>query len=64
VDLPDCDARDGEDLGGVAPPTPCSEFIEAFRNKLGVEDRASILVALGLRELGLRGGNLPFGDWL
>jgi hypothetical protein len=61
----DGDAREGEDLGGVTPPTPCKEFIEALRSKLGVEDRASkLLMALGLRGLGLREGILPFGDGL
>ena len=42
-------------------PTPCSEFIEALRSKLGVEERASILIELGLRGGG-RDDALPFGD--
>lgn len=54
------DAREGEDLGGVTPPTPCREFIEAFLNKLGVDARPSMLMALGLRGCGLLDGVLPF----
>jgi len=48
--------------GGVTPPTPCSEFIEALRSKLGVDERASRLMELGLRGRGLRGDAIPFGD--
>ena len=41
--------RDDEERGGVTPPTPCREFIEAFLCKVvGVEERASRLAELGL----------------
>lgn len=46
----------------MTPPTPCREFIEAFRRRLGVDARASILIELGLRGSGLRGEALPLGD--
>lgn len=49
---------------GVTPPTPCSEFIEALRSSVGVEEREVVLMELGERWRGLRGGNLPFGDAL
>lgn len=40
---------DDDERGGVTPPTPCREFIEAFLcNAVGVEERASRLVELGL----------------
>ena len=51
--------RDGVDLLGVTPPTPCKEFIEALRCKDGVGDRVSMLIELGLRSSGLRGGPFP-----
>lgn len=59
----DVDAREGEDRGGV---TPCREFMEALRSKLGVDVRASrVLMAEGLLwGNGLREGSLPFGDGL
>jgi len=41
--------RDDDERGGVTPPTPCREFIEAFLCKVvGVEERASRLAELGL----------------
>ena len=41
--------RDDDERGGVTPPTPCREFIEAFLcNVVGVEERASRLAELGL----------------
>lgn len=49
---------------GVTPPTPCREFIEAFRSSVGVEEREVVLMELGERWRGLRGGSLPFGDAL
>ena len=41
------------------PPTPWSEFIEALRSSVGVDDRASRLIELGLRWRGLRGDKFP-----
>jgi len=56
--------RDCEALEGARCwfPIPCNEFIEAFFCRVGVEDRVSWLMELGLLCKGLRGGNLPFGD--
>jgi hypothetical protein len=31
--------REEEDREGVMPPTPCREFIEAFRSRVGVDER-------------------------
>lgn len=47
-DLREGEAREG-DLVDAGPPTPCSEFIEAFRCSEGVDERASMLIELGLR---------------
>jgi hypothetical protein len=58
----DDDLRDGDDLEGVTPPTPCKEFIEAFLRSVGVDARASRLMDDELRRRGLRGGAFPFGD--
>jgi hypothetical protein len=55
--------RDDDERGGVTPPTPCREFIEAFLcNVVGVEERASRLAELGLLCRGLRGVVLAFGE--
>jgi hypothetical protein len=57
------DRRDEDDRGGVTPPTPCREFIEAFLcNVVGVEERASRLVTLGLLRRGIRGVVFVHGD--
>lgn len=57
------DRRDDDERGGVTPPIPCREFIEAFLcNVVGVEERASRLAVLGLLRRGLRGVVFPLGD--
>lgn len=57
------DLREGDDREGVTLlPTPCSEFIEAFLKRVGVEARASTLMEEELRRRGLREGALAVGD--
>lgn len=61
------DLRDDDGfLDGVTlvPPTPWSEFMDALRNSVGVEERECVLMELGDRWRGLRGGRRPFGDTL
>ena len=62
VNCAEDDRRDGEALDGATPPTPWREFIEAFLSSVGVEERASRLMELGLRWRGLRGATFPLGD--
>jgi hypothetical protein len=54
------DRREGELRGGVTPPTPRIEFIDAFRSIVGLEDRLSTLIELGLLRRGLLGIWFPF----
>lgn len=56
------DLREPFCLGGVTPPTPCREFIEAFRSSVGVEERASTLIELELRRRGLFGARFAVGE--
>lgn len=62
----DDDLREGDERdGGRAeddPPTPWSEFIEAFLCSVGEAERVSRLMRLGLRRTVLAGDALPFGD--
>lgn len=58
----DEDRREPMERGGVAPPSPFMEFIEAFRSRLGVEDRESIGLELAVGRSGLRGGFFAFGE--
>lgn len=57
------DLRDGDDREGVTLlPTPCSEFIDAFLRRVGVDARASRLIEEELRRSGLLDGALPPGE--
>lgn len=60
VNCTDDDLRDIDGREGVTPPTPCNEFIDTFRSRVGVEDREVWLMELGDRWRGLRGGREPF----
>lgn len=59
------DLRDVDDREGVVDPTPCKEFIDAFRSSVGVAARASRLrdEELRRRGSGLR-ADFPFGEEL
>jgi hypothetical protein len=59
------DLRDVDDREGVVDPTPCREFMDAFRSSVGVAARASRLREEELRRRG-RGlrADLPFGEEL
>lgn len=58
----DEDRREWTERGGVIPPSSFMEFVEAFRCRLGVEDRESTVLGLAVGRNGLRGVCFAFGD--